>query len=287
MKKVKQVLYAQPYNMGGFPVRQPFPTSTINQIDPFLLLHHANVKVPTTIPPHQAGIGPHPHRGFAPVTFVLAGGVKHRDSRGNQGEVYANGVQWMEAGMGIIHSERPTENIHEIGGRQEIIQLWINTPSNKKMESPTYQNLPEENLVSILLNDGYSRALLVSGSLLNVHGPAKTHSKVTSALLLLNSKLIQQFELPEKEQLVLYIAKGSIKVNGYGIVEQHHAIIFEIGGEQLSIETITDATVLLLSGTPLEEKIATYGPFVMNTESQILEAMRDYQLGKMGVLIED
>ena len=128
-RTVSRILYAQPVDMGGLPIRQPLPTQRVEQIDPFLLLHHADVKVPTHLEPDHAGVGPHPHRGFSPVTFIFKGGVHHRDSRGNDSVIYAGGAQWMNAGMGVIHSERPPHDIHEIGGKQEIIQLWINTPA--------------------------------------------------------------------------------------------------------------------------------------------------------------
>lgn len=121
MKKnrtVQAILYAQPMDMGGLPIRQPFPSGKMEQIDPFLLLHHADMQVPTNIDTRHAGVGPHPHRGFSPVSFIFKGGVHHRDSRGNDNIVYAGGTQWMNAGMGIIHSERPPADIHEIGGRQ-------------------------------------------------------------------------------------------------------------------------------------------------------------------------
>ena len=119
-RTVSRLLYAEQMDMGGMPIRQPLPTQAVEQIDPFLLLHHANIKAPTHIEPGQSGVGPHPHRGFSPVTFIFQGGVHHRDSRGHDSTVYAGGAQWMNAGMGIIHSERPPNDIHEIGGRQEI-----------------------------------------------------------------------------------------------------------------------------------------------------------------------
>src|SRR5688500_13192601 len=122
-RKVKYLLYAEERDMGGMPIRQPFPTLKVDQVDPFLLLHHADVKVSEHVQPSHAGVGPHPHRGFSPVTFIFKGGVHHRDSRGNNSIVYAGGAQWMNAGMGVMHSERPPADIHERGGRQEIIQL--------------------------------------------------------------------------------------------------------------------------------------------------------------------
>jgi quercetin 2,3-dioxygenase len=140
-RKVTHTLYAEEFDMGGMPVRQAFPTGRVEQHDPFLLLHHADIKVPTHLDPDDAGVGPHPHRGFSPVTFIFKGGVHHRDSRGNDSVVYAGGAQWMNSGMGMMHSERPPKDIHEIGGRQEIIQLWINTPKKNKMDQPAYYPL--------------------------------------------------------------------------------------------------------------------------------------------------
>src|SRR5687767_4292454 len=137
-RTVTHLLPADQFDMGGMPIRQAFPTAQVEQIDPFLLLHHADIKVPKHIEPDHGGVGPHPHRGFSPVTFIFQGGVHHRDSRGNDSVVYAGGAQWMNAGMGVMHSERPPKDIHEIGGRQEIIQLWINTPSKNKMDQPKY-----------------------------------------------------------------------------------------------------------------------------------------------------
>ena len=177
------MLYAYKVDMGGFPVRQPLPTQQVNQIDPFLLLHHADVKAPSHIEPDHAGIGPHPHRGFSPVTFIFKGGVHHRDSRGNNSTIYAGGAQWMNAGMGILHSERPPHDIHEIGGRQEIIQLWINTPAKNKMDMPAYFPLSAEQAPTIKSEDGKVNGKVFSGEVLGVKGPIPSHTIVNSVTL--------------------------------------------------------------------------------------------------------
>jgi quercetin 2,3-dioxygenase len=153
-RTVSHLLYAHPMDMGGLPIRQPLPTQNVQQVDPFLLLHHASIKVPTHTVPAKAGVSPHPHRGFSPVTFVFQGGVHHRDSRGNDNVVYAGGAQWMNAGMGIIHSERPPHDIHEVGGKQEIIQLWINTPAKNKFDQPSYFPLQASEVPSTVSADG-------------------------------------------------------------------------------------------------------------------------------------
>src|SRR5688572_12877689 len=182
-RTVSHLLYAQSFDMGGLPIKQPFPTQNVQQFDPFLLLHHADVKVPKHVEPDHAGVGPHPHRGFSPVTFIFKGGVHHRDSRGNDSVIYAGGAQWMNAGMGIIHSERPPHDIHDIGGRQEIIQLWINTPAAHKMDQPEYFPVQAGEVPVYSSGDGLVTVNIVSGELLNTKGPVHAKSPVNAATL--------------------------------------------------------------------------------------------------------
>ena len=182
-RSVSSLLYATLVDMGGLPVRQPFPTQRIDQIDPFILLHHADVKAPAHVLPDHAGVGPHPHRGFSPVTFIFKGGVHHRDSRGNDSVIYAGGAQWMNAGMGIIHSERPPLDIHEIGGRQEIIQLWINSPADHKMDQPAYFPLAADEVPQYKTEDGKVVVRIFSGEVLGVRGPIPSHIQVNTATL--------------------------------------------------------------------------------------------------------
>lgn len=282
-----QLLYAEKVDMGGFPVRQPFPTQRVEQIDPFLLLHHADVKAPQHVDPDDAGVGPHPHRGFSPVTFIFKGGVHHRDSRGNNSVIYAGGAQWMNAGMGIIHSERPPENIHEIGGRQEIIQLWINTPAAFKMDQPAYFPLTAEETPTFISEDKKAQLRVFSGQLLDLKGPIPSQSNVNAATLELKRGGRISIPIPATHNAFVYLLDGKLTVDGFGIVDGLHAVVFGKDGEGISMEAKEDTRVLLLSGEPLNEKVVSHGPFVMNTETQILEAMRDYKMGRMGVLIED
>src|SRR5882672_3164138 len=180
-RTVSHVLFADPYDMGGLPIRQPFPSHAVEQIDPFILLHHANVKVPTHVKPDHAGVGPHPHRGFSPVTFIFKGGVHHRDSRGNDSVIYAGGAQWMNAGMGVIHSERPPRDIQEHGVWQEIIQLWINTPGKHKMDQPMYYPLSSEDTPTLTTEDKRVTVKVQSGELLGLKGPIPAMSPVNAA----------------------------------------------------------------------------------------------------------
>ena len=286
-RTVSQLLYAQMVDMGGIPVRQPFPTVRVDQIDPFLLLHHADLKSPKNTDPDHAGVGPHPHRGFSPVTFIFKGGVHHRDSRGNDSVIYAGGAQWMNAGMGIIHSERPPHDIHEIGGRQEIIQLWINTPATHKMDQPAYFPLGSDEAPSVKTDDGKVLMKVFSGELQGVKGPIPSHTDVNAATLSLSKEGKISLALPSNHNAFIYLLDGKIKVDGFGMVEGLNVVLFNKDGDGISIEALEDTRVLLLSGEPLNEKVVSHGPFVMNSETEILEAMRDYQMGKMGILIEE
>jgi redox-sensitive bicupin YhaK (pirin superfamily) len=286
-RTVSKLLFAQMVDMGGFPVRQPFPTQSLDQIDRFLLLHHADIKTPRHIDPGHAGVGPHPHRGFSPVTFIFQGGVHHRDSRGNDNTLYACGAQWMNAGMGIIHSERPPLDIHERGGRQEIIQLWINTPAAHKMDQPAYFPVSDEAVPKWKSNDGKATVSLFSGELLGLKGPIPSHTEVNAATIVLAKGGRIELFIPEEHNAFVYLLDGGVTVDGFGMVEKLNAIVFSNDGEGIALEGTEDTRLLLMTGKPLNEKVVSHGPFVMNTQTEILESMRDYQTGKMGVLIED
>lgn len=290
-RTVSHLLYAEQMDMGGMPIRQPFPTHNVQQIDPFLLLHHADIKVPKHLDPDHAGVGPHPHRGFSPVTFIFKGGVHHRDSRGNDSVVYAGGAQWMNAGMGMIHSERPPRDIQEIGGRQEIIQLWINTPAAHKMDQPAYfplasTDVPQRTSDNVVLK-------VFSGEIDGLKGPIPSYTEVNAATVELKKGGKFSASLPADHNVVIYLLDGKLNLDGYGpekygtgLVEGLNAVLFKKDGEGIGFEALDDTRVLLLTGKPLDEKVVSHGPFVMTNQTQILEAMRDYQMGKMGVLIE-
>lgn len=286
-RKVTHTLYADTFDMGGMPIRQAFPTARVEQHDPFLLLHHADVKVPTHIEPDQAGVGPHPHRGFSPVTFIFKGAVHHRDSRGNDSVVYAGGAQWMNAGMGVMHSERPPKDIHELGGRQEIIQLWINTPKKNKMDQPAYYPLQANETKKFVSDDGNVTVNVFAGEVLGLNGSIPTPSPVNASTLEMKKGGTITIPVPGDHNAFLYLLNGKISVGGFGLVEPLHAVLFDRDGDGVTITAGEDSTVLFMSGTPLNEKVVAHGPFVMNSETEILEAMRDYQKGKMGILIEE
>ena len=286
-RTIRSILYATPMDMGGMPIRQPFPSAKAEQIDPFLLLHHADIKVPVHVETRHAGVGPHPHRGFSPVSFIFKGGVHHRDSRGNNNIVYAGGTQWMNAGMGVIHSERPPADIHEIGGRQELIQLWVNTPASHKMDIPEYQPLTGEDTPEARSEDGLAVIKVIAGQLAGVKGPIHTQSDVNTFTAEFKKGAKYFFRIPSTHNAFIYLLDGKLRITGDSEVEGNYVAVFNHDGEGFELEALEDTRVFIGTGEPLNEPVASHGPFVMNNQTQLMEAFRDYQLGKMGVLIEE
>ena len=287
IKKVTNTLPAQTIDMGGFPVKQALPTQNVQNVDPFLLLHHAQVKPIFKRSAKHQGIGPHPHRGFSPVTFVIEGEVHHRDSRGNNQVAKAGEVQWMHAGAGIIHSERPSDNTIEQKMHQEIIQLWINSPAASKMKEPVYTHVYEADFPRIKTADGLSEIKLISGNYKGLKGKINGESEllITWGASKIGGQVT--FEIPEGFNSSVYIIKGDVRIAEHGMVDPESLVVFEMDGNTISLEAKTDAQYLMLAGEPIDEKIVQHGPFVMNTQTEIMEAMRDYQMGKMGILIEE
>lgn len=287
-KKVKYNLPAQEMDMDGFPIKQAIPTQQVRQIDPYLLLHHAQVKYSNRKQAKHQGVGPHPHRGFSPVTFVIAGEVHHRDSFGHNQIAKAGEVQWMHAGAGIVHSERPSEALIQGDRRQEIIQLWINSPASKKMKPPTYQHITKKVMPLIQSEDGKIENRLITGTYKEESGPAISQSENLIIWSYADENGQDSYHIPSGHETCLYVIKGGLKVEGYGLVEAESLLVFEKEGSIINIRvTHADTQLLILSGRPIAEKIEQFGPYVMNTQTQIMEAMRDYQIGKMGILIEE
>lgn len=285
IRTIKNILYAQEIDMGGMPVRQPFPSAKAERIDPFLLLHHADIKVPKHIETKHAGVGPHPHRGFSPVTFIFKGGVHHRDSRGNDNTIYAGGTQWMNAGMGIIHSERPPHDIHEMGSRQEIIQLWVNMPQKNKMDQPSYHPLTAKDTPQIKKDNVTIN--VIAGELDGIKGKIPTLSPVNAYTASFRKGGRYTFSIPATHNAFVYLLNGKLNVNGTADIDQHFLFAFNLDGDGFEIEALEDSTLLIATGEPLNEPVSSHGPFVMNTQTEVMAAFRDYQMGKMGVLIEE
>ncbi len=287
VKEVKFLLPSVKIDMGGFPVKQALPTQKVQQVDPFLLLHHATAKYNKNRPAKHQGVGPHPHRGFSPVTFIIQGEVRHRDSWGNDQIAKAGEVQWMHAGAGIVHSERPSEDLVAASGKQEIVQLWINSPSTAKMQPPEYTYLSKDAMPVFTSEDKKIINKLVAGQ----YGELTSKLKAKSELLVLwgtaESGATQQLEIPTGFSSMLYLIKGTMNAKGFGIIEAEHLAVLSEEGNKIEMSFAEDSQFLLLCGKPLNEKVTQHGPYVMNTQTEVLEAMRDYQMGKMGILIED
>jgi len=286
-KAVKYLLPSITIDMGGFPVKQPLPTQKVQQLDPFLLLHHARTKYSDRRPAKQQGVGPHPHRGFSPVTFVVEGAVHHRDSWGHDQVAKAGEVQWMHAGAGLVHSERPSQELVEGSRWQEIIQLWINSPAANKMLPPSYHYLSKEIMPLLSSTDGLVKSKLIAGAYKEQQGPVPTQSDLLVLWGQGQTGGMEQFQIPSGYNSMLYLIKGSGSIGGYGLLEAEHLAIFDQAEGEVSLNFTQESQFLLLAGRPLNEKVTQSGPFVMNTQTEVLEAMRDYQMGKMGVLVEE
>ena len=287
MKKrsIKKIIYAQSVNMGGHLIDQAIPMHGIDQIDPFLLLHHWKSQMPGGEVQSQLGVGPHPHRGFAPVTYIFEGNIHHRDSLGNSSIVHKGGTQWMHSGSGIIHSERPSKELAELGGKFEFLQIWINTPSSNKMTAPYYLPLNKDEIPEI--SDESKTIGVFSGTLSGVTGKIKYGSPLTTARFELKAGANFKFEIEKNQNLFIYQLDGKLKVNNGEQVYAKGLTWFENDGESIDIHAEENTRGIILAGTPINEPVATYGPFVMNNQRQIREAINDFNNGLMGNLIED
>lgn len=273
-------------NMGGHLLDQPLPAQQLDAVDPFLLIHHWDNMLPGGQREREVGVGPHPHRGFSPVTFIFKGSITHRDSLGNQAIVTEGGTQWMFAGRGITHSERMGKELSEEGGHVEFIQFWVNAPAAKKMEAPFYKPISLEETPLVENESGLSKVWVVSGSFNSVEGIAPTYTPQT----LLRGEIAaggeEDISIPSSYSTLIYLLDGELDVNGTVLTKKQMAV-FGNEGETIHINANQDTRYIILSGEPIGEPVFSYGPFVMSNETQIMQAMRDSQMGKMGVLIEE
>ncbi len=277
-KKIQSIHTAPETMMGAIKIRQAFPLRGIEQVSPFILLHHFDF----TYLPHENNfnVSPHPHRGFSPVTFLFEGSIEHEDSVGNKHVVYNNEVQWTNAGRGIIHSEKADKAFVEKGGRSQGIQLWINTPKAEKMNPPSYQPITKNEIVLIEKEGVEFR--LISGKYEDKKGPAK--SDVVTAMLRMKANSEFSLHFPADHNVTFYILEGELSLNTNQTIKQHDLVVFEQSTDEILLNAKADSKLLIMAGVPINEPMVTHGPFVMNSETEILEAMRDYQQGKMGFL---
>jgi redox-sensitive bicupin YhaK (pirin superfamily) len=273
-RSISKVIFAASHEMGPLTVRQPLPSEQLPYLDPFVLLHHA--------PPKDfsggTGVSWHPHRGFAPVTFIFKGGIRHRDTQGNDATVMAGGTQWMHAGSGLLHDETP------IPGDAELIQLWINSPARHKMDRPTYHPLTPEATPASISQDRLVTLHVVAGEVGGVKGPIRTLSPVNAATVDAKKGGTIDIALPATHNAFIYLLDGSLRFADGTTAAGLHQAVFETDGDGIRFDALEDTRALLMSGEPLGEPIVSYGPFVMNTEDEIRAAFRDYRNGEMGVV---
>ena len=269
----------------GFAVYRPFPSNSLEMLDPFLMLDE---KEPTDYRPGEAkGAPDHPHRGFETVSYVLEGETEHMDSLGNRGVIRKGDVQWMTAGDGIIHSEMPSQKIRTDGGRVHGFQLWVNLPAIHKRTTPRYQAIAA-NQIPVVEGDRW-KAVVIAGDVLGARGPAGTHTPICYAHITLEPTATLELALPADQQIGLYVFGGAgLFGPNQRLVKEHEMAVFEPseGVVRLSAaEADSDTQILLMAGRPIGEPVARYGPFVMNSEAEVLEAMKDYEAGRMGKIV--
>jgi redox-sensitive bicupin YhaK (pirin superfamily) len=286
MKKILEILNAPaPHWVGdGFPVRSLFSYERHGKtLSPFLLLDYA---APAQFAPaaRPRGVGAHPHRGFETVTIVYQGEVDHRDSTGAGGHIGPGDVQWMTAASGIMHEEFHSESFTRRGGMLEMVQLWVNLPAREKMTDPGYQTLLDTDIPEVGLDDGAGRVRVIAGKHWGYPGPAHTFTPMDVWDIRLSQGDRAQLVLPEGRTLALVVLRGALLVNDSRTAGGAQVVVFGRAGTRVDIEANSDATVLLLSGEPIDEPIVGHGPFVMNSRAQIAKAIADFNSGRFGRL---
>lgn len=291
MKELKKIkfIFNRPERPGmvgdGFRVYNYFPSGNNirKEVSPFLMLDFgASFYFPPSDTPR--GVDVHPHRGFETVTIAYKGAVAHHDSAGNSGIINSGDVQWMTAGSGILHKEYHEQNWSKKGGDFEMVQLWVNLPKANKMTPPKYQELTAANMPKVILPDAKGQVNVIAGDYNGTKGAATTFTPVNLFDVKLKAGAEIDFTTPLTHNTTLLVIEGNINVNGEK-AGQHDFVMFRDNAEGISITANEDAILLVLSGEPIDEPIAQYGPFVMNTQQELMEAIDDFNSGKFGKLV--
>ncbi len=282
-RKVERVIKARrQLEGGGFVVRRPFPMAGLELVDPFLLLDEMG---PANYGPGEAkGAPDHPHRGFETVTYMLEGRFEHEDSAGNRGAIAAGDVQWMTAGSGVVHSEMPANDIRRRGGRIHGFQVWVNLPARDKMMAPRYQEVPASRIPRATTPDGRAEVRVIAGEALGVRAVIDTRTPIVYQDWTLRPGALVEQPLAEGHHALVYVFEGSVDVGSEGrsLRDGELGLLGPGTAVRLAVPSgaSAGARLLLLAGQPLREPVARYGPFVMNTESEIQQAFSDYQSGR-------
>jgi len=271
----------------GFLVRRPFPKPSFSEFDPFLLLDEMG---PMELAPGEAkGAPDHPHRGFETVTYLLSGDMEHKDSRGHAGRLNPGDVQWMTAGAGVIHSEMPAREFARNGGRMHGLQLWVNLPKRDKMMKPRYQEIPNSQIPKAVSADGLVRVSVIAGTAMGEKAVIETRTPIIYLHFRIEPGGAVTQQVPGAYNAFAYVVEGEGLFGAEGKrAGNGKMVLFAQDGDEVRIENPSDAKatleVLLIAGVPLNEPVARYGPFVMNTEAEIRQAIEDYRLGRMGAI---
>jgi hypothetical protein len=265
----------------GFPVQTLFSYQE-PEVNPFLLFDYAG---PHEFEPssERRGVGEHPHRGFETVTIVYRGELEHRDSAGHHGRIGPGDVQWMTAASGVVHEEYHSEAFAKRGGTFEVVQLWVNLPKKDKTAPPKYQSILSDRIPVVEIGGG-GVARVIAGELRGVKGPAETFTPINVWDLKLKAGGASDVEMPEGHTTLLVALQGSVKVNGPQRVDGGEVAVFDRSGTRIELAGEADATALVLTGEPIGEPVAGWGPFVMNNQAELKQAAVDYQSGRMGRL---
>ena len=285
-RSIKKIIPAFKVNMGGIHLDQSLPAQGVDQIDPFLLVHHLDFTYEKGTDYRTVGVGPHPHRGFAPVTFIFKGGVHHRDSLDTSSVIHSGGTQWMHAGRGIVHSERPPKEVATDGKTWEIIQFWVNVPAEHKMNEPFYKGISYEETPVVKSNDGKVNVGVVAGNYNGTKGVIKTYTPIQAFRFEFEKGGRIDVPVPSSHNAFVYLLDGKLQINDNKEIVAKDLCWLENNGDTIELEALENTRAIVLAGVPINEPVSTYGPFVMNTQAEILQAMRDYQRGDMGVLHE-
>ncbi|NYT86529.1 pirin family protein [Pollutimonas harenae] len=284
LKKILGVYEApRPHWVGdGFPVRSLFSYGDHGKaLSPFLLLDHAGPQVFASTTTRR-GVGTHPHRGFETVTIVYDGEVAHRDSTGAGGTIGPGDVQWMTAASGILHEEFHSDAFARRGGPLEMVQLWVNLPARHKMGAPGYQTLLDRDIPAMALPDGAGHLRVIAGEYDTALGPARTFTPIDVWDIRLNASAATTLTARAGHTLALVVLRGTVLVNGQEVARAGQLVHMERAGSTVHLEANNDATLLWLSGEPIDEPVVGHGPFVMNTEAEIQQAFADFRSGRFG-----
>ncbi len=264
--------------------RRPVPGADVEQVDPFLFLNHHG---PQVYPQRNRGLpfGPHPHRGFETVTFILTGELAHRDSAGGESIIKEGGIQWMTAGSGLVHAEISPDDFKRVGGPLEILQLWVNLPPHLKMTTPRYVGLQRDEIPAIATPDGKGTVHLSSGEYLGKQGAMKPLLDIFLGVVELKAGARVSFPDVAGRNVFLYIVRGEIEVAG-DAAQHWHLIELNEDGDSVDIEAKTDAVLLFGHAEPIGAPVVAHGPFVMNSRAEIMQAINDYQAGKFNAIPE-